>query len=259
MKRPRYTSHRSKIGIGRIELKNRGWFKKPEVFYHKTSEGVTSPLVFNPAEYDGTPKEQKERAYDDAKNHLRFYQLLIKEKVYPEKTKVHIRKLKHSNNYVIDIFMPEVRMNNRENEASEMMIERLRERIIHLSEKNNVLYTEKRNFLPEHAYLDYDINTSTNYGFDNEGNPHYVDREVFKKKLPYKHRRNVQESRLESKILTIIGGAFFFLSALTSSIKLTGNVVLNEPNVISTNASLIFILLGIVILIYNRIKISKRN
>ena len=70
---------------------------------------VKIQFEFNPRDYSGENYIEKNKsAYEDAKQHEKFYKDLIKEGVYPEGTKVRAKRKRHSDSYVMETWMPEI-------------------------------------------------------------------------------------------------------------------------------------------------------
>ena len=193
-------------------------------FYQKNT-GLLPPenLLFKPKDYEGTPLEKKEWAYEDAKNHKKFYDELIKEKVYPPGTKVKVKKMKHSDAFSLELAVPKVRKfenqikgsidkwdnmkyqdkNNKLYQSQFEIIDKIKK----IAQKNG--YNYKRLELtadgieenPEGNY-NKDIYGNRNYGTNH--NPfnqkvYYIDSHIINNKLPFKHRKfNSIENSIKS-------------------------------------------------------------
>ena len=85
-------------------------FPYMKTIYQKNS-GLSNPtsLVFKPTEYESDdPAERQRMAFEDAKNHNKFYQELIKQGVYPDGTRIKVKRMKHSDAYALEMNMPKI-------------------------------------------------------------------------------------------------------------------------------------------------------
>ena len=204
-----------------------------ETMYQKdmSSEELYSNLVFKPSNYDAeNPSQRKKLAFEDAKTHKRFYDKLVKEGVYPPGTKVRVKKVKHSNRYTLEMWMPELK------HPSETRGENTKG--VNLGRRYNEIKSEVRQVASDFGYnppkyhgFDNDLGFPRNYGVAKDGEVYYFDTHVLESKLPFKKRKKSwKEKNLERIVgatLVIMGFALTLINLIPS---FTGYVVLNDYN-----------------------------
>jgi hypothetical protein len=260
-----------KVKDGRVTevgLKSLPEGKTPFIPYAETHyKKGNYKLDFSPSEYNSSDGlERKKLAFQDAKQHLRFYQKLIRRGVYPKGTKVRVKYNKWGNGHFnLEFWMPKVKTldtvkrtdpdfidySRQMNEISETIRE----------EVAKVLRTSQSNlkYVPEG--LDSDIEQPRNYGVDKEGMVRYIDLHITWNQLPFARRKNPFEKKnLEGKVgatTAIIGllGSILFLSS-----NFTGNAIGNISRSSGNWIGVVLFLVGIAGgLLYFRRKFSKRT
>lgn len=177
---------------------------------NKLGDGTARTPIFLPKDYEAKNSEETRKlAYEDAKNHARFYERLIREGIYPEETKVKVKKIKHSNAYGLELFIPEIKISN----SPFIRFSRLAKKIQEIAEEFG--YYEK---------LHEDIRNYWNYGKDQKGKVRYIDAEILypDRKLPFEMRKKKDLGNKLLGLVSIVGiaSSLFFLSP-----SLTGNAV----------------------------------
>jgi len=218
----------------------------PEVklgrYYWNKPWGGRLTFSFGPEEYNGDSK----KAFQHAKQYEGFYKALIKEGVYPEGTKVKAKKIKHSNKYTLEFWMPEVReirdpkyLQKKDLEFASKEIDKLRETMERVAKNHGSPY----------GSLTEDPGRFNNYGFDSKGRIRYLDTEVLWSQIPFKLKGNKLE-KTASRIVALIGFAFsfYFLSP-----NLTGNIVGNLGTQTANSVGII-LFLGALLLGYFRLR-----
>jgi len=189
--------------------------------YYKTiyqkNTGISNPknLIFRPKDYDGENVEEKKRfAYEDAKNHKKFYDELINEKIYPEGTKIKIKKMNHSDAYSLEMTVPKIKLIDslfwenyepHQRMEAEEHNEKISDKIIkknsklreialkkgynyHRLEDNTMGVKEN----PE-GFFNEDIDATRNWGYKYgkgfEQEAYYLDLHIIHGKLPFNHRK----------------------------------------------------------------------
>lgn len=253
--------------VGLKSFRNRSTPCIPYVDTHYQKGDYT--LTFSPSEYDSSDSlERKNLAFQDARQHLRFYQKLIQRKVYPKGTRVRIKYNKwRSGEFVLEFWMPKVKtldtikrthpdfMDYRRqmNEISETIKE----------EAARVLKVRQRNLKYSPEGINTDIEQPRNYGVDKEGKICYIDLHIIWNPLPFHRRKNPPQKSisLEKKVsetTAIIGlsGSILFLSS-----NLTGNVISNLSLKTSNIIGVVLFLVGIAggFLYFRRKSYAKRS
>ncbi|MEK6927149.1 MAG: hypothetical protein AABX11_01835 [Nanoarchaeota archaeon] len=234
-------------------------------FWQKSSTHNQSGFVFKPLDYESeNAQERVKMAYQDAKNHQRFYEDLVKSGVYPPNTNVKVKRLRHSHQYHLEISMPDVKHdlrkylrdrdfnfsdqpmpNNNEMEL-ENEVQGIINRVKSIAEKRKYSYKHyKHSFRRVIRDVDGDfhpdLTESHNYRVDGRGRTFYVDVEILKTKLPFKGRKESvmeednhrlkerSEQTLEGRVDVLISivGLLLGIALLSSNIRgnITGNII----------------------------------
>lgn len=248
------------LGFKLFEEKGKFWQKGAE-----NREYSKTPMFF-PSDYNAESVHQaRQMAYEDARNHKNFYLELIKKGVYPEGTKVKVKRLEHSDGYSIQLYMPDITAPRRSPHG-----------LLRVQDKNlpssKTVPIEKiirdtaraRGF---NGAFHEDIGRPFNYGVDSRGHVHYIDAEVFSGNhgngIPFKGRKDERElfeaamkrSRHYTRTKPNSLEQFAFLLGIISLIcsvfitwpNLTGGIIGNlRPN--PTFMPLILFIAGIVLI-----------
>jgi len=245
--------------------------------WQKSAQTSMFNEVFSPQDYNGrTYEEQKNRAYEDAENYLSFYKELIANGILPPSTKVKIKRLRHTDAYHLEFWMPHIR----DLEGMESVINaygtgrgKFKEKVKAVKEGIDKKQKEIREIAKKFGYNDRfndDIYAIRNYGYDKEGILRLHDVHVLSTDLPNTHRkRNTKkrfwydedatqeerdkrrrrfktlESSVETVLLTIIVTGIIVL--LLNNFKITGGVI-GSPNNHLDVYSLILISIGVIAL-----------
>lgn len=253
--------------------------------YQKNTKGDRAvQLVFKPTDYKvENSKKRLEMAYEDAKNHERFYKQLIKEKLFPPKTTVKVKRMRHSNSYHLEFHMPHIPYEFgdeveaiRKDPGHKKEDERLPEhkantvkyRIQRIARErgydyHNFTFTVDGPIWDQKMDFSTDMNYNSNYRFDKDGRCYYIDSEILEEKLPYKNRKkshvriisemNEEEfnkrrhtSSLENKLTSVILISSIVISVLFFSSNITGNAIVNLPKTSSNWIGAILFFIGLV-------------
>jgi hypothetical protein len=231
--------------------------KKYDMLYQKRKD-----LDFNPIDYRGKDYDERQQlAYEDAKNHLKLYQDLIREKIYPEGTKVKIKKIKHSDRYTIEMSMPwikdifryeELWRTKKYGKESGDLIRKM-EDIIKKHEKGE-------SKIPLHS----DTMRDLNYGIDPKTNKVvYMDYEIIGDNLPFNKRKSRQQIAIERRerrikslektvALTSIGA--ILVSFFIGYNQITGNAIMQNNSNKFIGLGIILFILGVLGLFLTRKK-----
>jgi hypothetical protein len=232
------------------QIKN-GWIKIPagtkklfgfgpkitkyEKFIKKTGSFV--PIVFSPRDYEiNDPIQAKKLAYEHAKKQKDFYQDLINKGVYPVGTKVKIRRWRHSEKYLVNMFMPKIK-------DCFQYPDPVKEDKKHKGQVHEILAKIKgtmQKYNAEHV-LKEDLSRGYNYGIDPKtGKIAYLDYHVGEVSDPNSDKLKRNLRGLERHLVIAIIGIFTGMFLLSSN--LTGNFISNL-NQFSSNfiGSLLFI------------------
>jgi hypothetical protein len=224
-------------------------------------------------------------AYKDAKKYEAFYKDLIKNGVYPDGTKVTVKKIKHSNEYTLEFWMPKLRVC--EDVASTLTWPKMwwnrGAKLKAISKQIGILQDKIKAIAKQHGYKmryaevdpdettklrvyphewEEDLHRGNNWGVDENLNAHYIDLHILNDNLPFdgrkkkqghilydQHFRQQREGRLE-KTVTSGTGAGVGVTALISLIGgiffLSSNITGNAIANVSQNSSNV---LGAVLLV----------
>ncbi len=243
-----------------------------DTFYQKGLGGGTlfdGSWTFNPNHYEGeTPKERRDAAYQDAKQHADFYKELIGKGIYPEETKIKVKRKSHSDNYIVEFFMPHIREINPVITEHPLTgkkfyrkdLDELKENAHSLKEKMEETsrgYGHKFGFNEDPGHI-------RNYGIDDEGELRYIDTEILDRKLPFdkrlpkseriswkrkqKIKEGIEKMRLEERVLPVSTLLSFVLALFFLSSNITGNVIgnldINSTNPLGIALIMVSILFG---------------
>jgi len=226
-------------------------------------------LQFSPQDYDSlNGLERKRLAFQDAKNHLKFYQKLIRKGFYPEGTNV---KIKYSEGkFALQFWMPKVKVLSRwirdrdlrkgfvrqnENRSSGYDCRELYDEMARMANDliGQVQHALGKLDIKDEKEFNPDFYFPRNYGLDAKGNVRYLDLHILWEKLPFAKRKNGQrlakssiKNSLEGKVTSIIAISGLTLSLLFFSSSITGNVIGNITNSTSNILGAVFLLVGIV-------------
>jgi len=195
------------------------------IFWQKPRGGNGSYFhEFDPKKFGG----DKEKTFQYAKQYKKFFQDLIKEGVYPEGTKVKVKRKRHSNRYLLEFWMPEVAYwhkdttSKKDNERFDNQMEEMRIKMEEIAKKHG--YTSEQ-ILMEDPYR------YNNYGRNQNNNLKYLDTEILFGHLPFKEKK----TSLSKKLITSFSLGSFILSLFFLSPNITGNIIGNL-NKMSTNS-----------------------
>lgn len=262
--------------------KNEGNYYQKNPFSHALH---AEPTFFKPEDYIAkNPLERKQMAHSDAKQHAAFYRELIKENIYPEGTKVKVKKEKHSNAYILEFWMPElsktlyeelgrldsawfpkkkkaratslVREMYAKSEKAKEVAERMGYGVNFAEPDSN--YASKLKQSTSYRWSE-DLERSNNWALDDNGKVKYIDVHVLNSRLPFKGRKKRAEEELYSKFVnqeSVLGLegktlAFGFIGLLGltygliySPLNITGNVV--GVNYFSSWTGILVFVLGVI-------------
>lgn len=244
-----------KIRVKRKEGLLKGFRKR--TFFQKTWGD------FSPTMYEGNTAEERRRlAYEDAKQHADLYKELVKEGIYPEGTKIKVKRKRHSDSYTIGFFMPKITplIKDLFRKYREEDIPKISDKIIQIATNHGYRGWEHGGWrggfhsdilkIREEEWKRYrnqgindPIQHYRNYGIDQKGKLRYLDVDVLMGHLPFERRKSNQKKTLEGRvivsILSLIGGIALSILSLTA----TGNVI---SNLTGTTQGLLGIFLFIV-------------
>jgi len=189
-------------------------------------------------------------AFKDAKNHEDFYKKLIKRGVYPDKTKVKVRKKRHSDSFYLEMKVPKIKevsklgsLSKEEKDNLKWGIEFVQGEIKSEGKRKGYNFKNVEEFMgnlliPARPTYYEDIYGNRNYGIDSSGKVRYFDGEILIEKLPFNGRKKtdiekkveslISDNSLEKRvILGFLSIAGFIFSLFFLSSNLTGNVVGN--------------------------------
>jgi|SRR3989344_3668846 len=214
-----------------------------EEFYQKKLKDLSYAqdiLQFIPSAYNGRNSEEKRKlAYEDAKRHVDFYKDLIKRGVYPKGTTVKAKKMKNSDVFLIEFFMPKIKMIKKNSKVKQNIYDQQR-RIMNAIEDTAISYGYSSiREIGDRFYSNFhrDIEALRNYGVDKEGNLRYVDSQVLMGKLPFKgtvlseseikrlSEKYDKSSGLEKRVLIFVGSIVSGIILSISSLNTTGSAI----------------------------------
>ena len=262
-----------KINVFNKDSKERsflGFFKHkvPEIFWQKGSPDSSLLSPFTPSNYSGKNNdERKENAFHDAKNTLNFYKGLIKADVFPEGTKVKVKRTKHRNSYHLEFFMPDTKhIPEYHTVSSEAPIDKYlkkrdKKKVDNLHSDMESIRKKIKDLAEKFGYngeMHEDVWAPRNYGLDKDGNVKLIDVEVFKGYLiPDKKANRVRrgcggrfnlpgasgvlEKKLTSILIIFLISMFFLFIPIT----INGNVSKSYSFILTENFSLLFVALFI--------------
>jgi len=228
--------------------------KNIEKFYQKKvgMQLIAWPDRFDPKNYNGTNEEKADKAYQHAKQHEKFYKELIKEGVYPKGTTIKTKKLRHSNIYILEMYMPEVKKIHPEemhsywksNEVSGNVPSKKLERLESEKEEiRNVILSVMKKYGFDYRKIHEDPDYLRNYGIDKDGKLKYFDTGILKEHLPEKNK-----GKLENKLLGLGMIISSLILILSTTPKINGNTILNFTEKTMNSISLFSFLILIIAL-----------
>ncbi len=246
-------------------------------YQKKSSEFVGVPLLFSPKDYEAdSPVKRKEMSFQDAKNHEDFYRKLIKKGVYPEGTKVKVRRKRHSDSFHLEMKVPKIKDASKFGSSSREDLDKIK---WGMKSKEGIIKSEGKkkgyNFRNVEEVLGTllidasptyyeDIHYLRNYGVDPDGKIRYLDGEILIEKLPYEGRKKseiekkvdslISDKSLEKKILFSISLGGFILGLFFISSNLTGNVI---GNLNSSSKNIIGILIFFVSFLFAYLALKR--
>jgi len=184
----------------------------------------------------------------------------VKQGVYPKGTKVKLRRLKHSDVYTINMFMPNVQIPDWKHYSQK---ELKKAGFMELSKKigkiaNEMGYEPSKEGDDEHivdgpSFFHEDVGHLWNYGIDRKGELRYIDTEVLQYNFPFKGRksfRQIQREDLERRVSLVVGVAAILFSLFFLSPAFTGNAIANLTTKISDLIGAGLFVLGIIVLAF---------
>jgi|SRR3989344_2751830 len=258
-----------------------------DVKWQKSAQHSNFNQIFSPHDYKGeTYEEKKSRAIEDAETNLRFYKELIKERVLPADTKIKIKRLRHTDAYHLEFWMPSV--SNLENVGfvvgnhGESVFKRTK-KVKKIEEEMNSQIKKIKSIAKEFGYddeLGKDVYAIRNYGYDSKRELMLHDVHILGRELPSKYRKkrtygkfwytgnewvheteSRNKSSLEHKVEKTPIVIIFSLIALIliNKSNITGNIIANPISKINIHTLSIIILGAIIIFLLINKKNKKNN
>lgn len=273
------------MGVKRVDIKKgekevKPWWglgfvkrKVPiyETHWQKSSNHSMFNQVFSPHDYEGkTYEEKRENALEDAKNNLKFYKELIVKRVLPENTKVKVKKVRHTDAYHLEFWMPSVsELGNVgyevDNQGRSVFVRT--KRVKKIENEMEIKRKEIEKVAEEFGYngsLGEDVYAIRNYGYDSKGELRLHDVHLLGDRLPNSHRKYSQgrswydpvmhehrkkqkslEKRLSLFFIALISLSIF--PVLTNKTNITGNAIGNGRIIDSTISLFISIFLAVIL------------
>ena len=256
-----------------------------DVKWQKSAQTSNFNQIFSPHDYEGnTYEEKRSRAIEDAETNLQFYKELINEKVLPVDTKIKIKRLRHTDAYHLEFYMPNLfdlggmeSLVKSENVGRGKYKRFVDKTIKDMDTKIDIIRKVASRF-GYNGSLNEDTGEIRNYGYDSKRELRLHDIHILSDILPNKHRKkrtygkfwytsnkwvheteSRNKSSLEHKVEKVSIIILFSLITLVliDKLSITGNIVSNSTN--STNVNIISILIIgaiIILLLINKLKIK---